>query len=215
MVDNAWHKHSSGAVQEFRSSDKNTLLFQLLRQHRNAELYHRDFDSKANAFYRVVYTENSVQKETFFNRNGEYVRGDKPNLNMPSYDRNPDTVSGLYEQMQKDPTNILLNKEQMSAIQRKYASKPLGKFLQEVSRPRIWIQLGGTTPIYRIVANSYRRNSSNPLAYDATFSFSGDVIHVNDDRIIGWTTKEKQFESGTKRLLAKKNTQHIPTTKQR
>ncbi len=51
--------------QKMRSSDKDTMLFRLLRERRDAEVYMRSIG------YRVIYTENSIQKETIFTKDGE------------------------------------------------------------------------------------------------------------------------------------------------
>ena len=226
MAEVKWVKVSKGEIDRWRLSGTDNLLVEILLKYRGVELYKQEtvfnrrtgnwvVPNKSQGYYRVVYKEAGVKKETFLTENGEYLRGDKPDFDKPN-----SIVDGMREicrRILSNPLNILLKEDQALALAKSYANKPLGRLLKLQHAPKVFIQLDSGAPTYRVISKAYHSTlpTNGIVAYDFTFDMTGDVIKGNDDKILNDITKGGTFKSATKKVLAKGQSKQRPTTKER
>lgn len=120
----------------------------------------------------------------------------------------------IIAEMRAKPLCVLLDDETKMAFMKRYAGTTLGKFLNDwssqIPRIRMWIQLDGLTPTYRVAKTIYNKGQ----AYDMTFAFDGSFIS-GDKELLKYIEPEL-FKYASQKVLAKgQSKQRTTTTKER
>ena len=131
---------------------------------------------------------------------------------------------GLFQKLASDPTNVLLNAEQIDALVKKLHGTQIADALPDWAkgwRGRLFLQMGGGAPTFHLIAKiSSQPKQGRPLAYDAVFTFDGALISENYPFIIkenklnnapkpSSNAKEEIFTRAGGALIEKKQSQNI------